>query len=125
MTCSVFMVSVTFYTYPRSDDCSRGNRMRLAVVQTNPAPGAGDQNRARARAWMERVPADVYVLPELAFSGYNFANRRQARARAETRNGPSVRWAEDFCRATGSHVLFGFPEAAGGAVHNAAALVGP
>ena len=99
--------------------------MRLAVVQTNPVPGAAEQNRARARAWMERVPADVYVLPELAFSGYNFVDRRQARARAETVNGPSVRWAEQFCRATGAHVLFGFPEASGGAIYNAAALVGP
>lgn len=99
--------------------------MRVAVVQTNPVPGNGDRNRARARAWMERVPADLYVLPELAFSGYNFASRGQVRARAESAEGPSARWAADFCRATGAHVLYGFPEAAGGGIYNAAALVGP
>jgi len=99
--------------------------MRLAVVQTAPKKGAEPVNRARARAMMERAPADLYVLPELAFSGYNFASRKEARARAEPANGPSARWARDFCRSTGAHVLYGFPEAAGGRIYNAAALVGP
>lgn len=99
--------------------------MRLAVVQTAPKKGAEAFNRGRARALMARAPADLYVLPELAFSGYNFASRREARARAEPANGASARWARDFCRTTGAHVLYGFPEVSGGRIYNAAALVGP
>lgn len=99
--------------------------MRLAVVQTAPVKGAEALNRARARVLMSRSPADVYVLPELAFSGYNFASRKEARARAEPADGPSARWARDLCRSMGAHVLYGFPEVAGGRLYNAAALVGP
>lgn len=99
--------------------------MRLAVVQTAPVKGADALNRARAGALMARARADLYVLPELAFSGYNFVSPKEVRARAEPAEGPSARWARDFCRSTGAHVLYGFPERAGGGIHNAAALVGP
>ncbi|MBL0058773.1 MAG: acyltransferase [Elusimicrobia bacterium] len=99
--------------------------MRISVAQTDPRRGETEENRARAESLLEGVSADLYVLPELAFSGYNFTTVEEVRGLAEPASGESSRFWTDFARQKNAHVVYGFPEAAGGRVYNAAALVGP
>jgi predicted amidohydrolase len=100
--------------------------VRVAVHQLAPVIGDLDGNRARTLAAIDAAAAagaQVVVLPELAASGYAFADASEARALAEPPDGPTVRgWAE---RATahGLVVVGGFAEAAGDVLHNSAALV--
>jgi predicted amidohydrolase len=101
-------------------------KTRVAVVQTNPRLGRPAENAARALRLLEKTPADVYVLPELAFSGYNFSARAQALALAEPAGrGAAFEAVADFCRRRKAHAAYGFPERAGRRMFNAAALVGP
>lgn len=99
---------------------------RLAVIQTEPRKGAVEENRDRALARMAEAPADVYVLPELAFTGYHFDRPEEIAALAEpAADGPSGRAVGDFCRKKKAWAVFGLAESAGGRVFNAAALWGP
>jgi len=100
--------------------------MRLAVVQTNPAFGEVRSNVSRALSLMRSTPADLYVLPELFATGYNFVSRKEVASLAEeTKSGPTARAIADFTRQYSSHVAYGFAETDGAMLYNAAALVGP
>ncbi len=99
--------------------------MRIAVGQTDPRPGEPAENRGRAEGLLGGVSANLYVLPELAFSGYNFTTAEEVGALAEPAEGESSRFWTDFSRRKNAHVVYGFPEKADRRIYNSAALVGP
>jgi predicted amidohydrolase len=72
--------------------------VQVACCQIAPKIGAVTANRARCRAAVERAAAAgarIVILPELAVSGYVFADEAEARALAEPADGPTARdWAE-------------------------------
>ncbi len=98
--------------------------MKLAVVQTAPEFGRVSENVGAALALMESVPADLYVLPELFTSGYNFESVGEAGQYAESLDGPTTQAMIRFCRSKKCHVCFGFAER-DVVLYNSAALVGP
>lgn len=70
--------------------------------------------------------ADLWVLPELCNSGYNFESPAQARAASEAL-GESVflQYLELLCRQLAFHIVAGFNERDGDRLYNSAILVGP
>ena len=70
--------------------------------------------------------ADLWVLPELALTGYEFRGRAEAMELAEEiPHGRSVRWLEDFCATRHCFAVLGLAERDGASVYNSAILVGP
>ncbi len=65
------------------------------------------------------------MLPELASSGYVFADRAELSSLAETRDGPAITEWANLAEAFGLTIVAGFPEAAGDAIYNSAAVVDP
>ena len=63
--------------------------VKLAVVQSDPAFGAVRENVAAALALIDGAEADVFVLPELFNTGYNFAEAAEVEALAEPADGPT------------------------------------
>jgi predicted amidohydrolase len=99
--------------------------MKLAVVQTDPVFGEKRQNIADALRLMESVEADLYVLPELFSSGYNFATQEEAKQLAEPfGKGESFRALEKFSKERKCYVVYGFAEQDGETLYNAAGIVG-
>ena len=98
--------------------------MRLAVVQTNPVFGKNEVNVHTATEQMRKVPADMYVLPELFNTGYNFASADELDRVAEKAEGATFRAIAGFAQRHSSYVAYGFAEMADH-VYNSAALVGP
>lgn len=101
---------------------------RVACCQVLLVIGDREANLDAVRSAVERSAADgaqVVVLPELASSGYVFADRAELEGLAEARNGPTVTaWVELAAR-LGVLIVGGFPERAGDAVYNSAAIVDP
>lgn len=99
--------------------------MRLGYVQLGPKFGEVEGNLARAEALMESE-ADLWVLPELFSTGYQFASREEVTALAEpVPQGPTSRWLIKIARERGCHLVAGLPERAHGQSYNSALLVGP
>ncbi len=98
--------------------------MKVAVVQTNPVIGQREHNVRSALDLMRTAPADLYVLPELCTSGYNFLSPKEVQDAAEPATGPTCALMTEFARAHSSYVVYGFPEKAD-RLYNSAALVGP
>ena len=98
--------------------------MRVAIVQTNPRFGEVLRNVESALQLMSIVKADLYVLPELFNTGYNFANGDEVEQLAESTNGPTMASIQKFSKQSSSYIVFGFVEKADH-IYNSAALVGP
>lgn len=100
--------------------------MRVGFYQFSPGRGEVEANRERVRAALERVEADLVVLPELAVSGYLFGSRAELETCAEeVPGGPTCRMLADLCRDRDLAVVIGLAERAGDRLYNSALLVKP
>jgi len=98
--------------------------MKVAVVQTDPVFGEVTANVRSALALMATVSADLYILPELFNTGYNFVNKQEVVALAEDAHGNTCEQISEFAEKQSCYVVYGFAES-DGPVYNSAALVGP
>jgi predicted amidohydrolase len=98
--------------------------MRLAVVQTNPIFGKNEVNVHTATERMREVPADLYVLPELFNTGYNFTTPDEVDRVAEKSDGATFRAMRGLAQRNSCYIVYGFAERADH-IYNSAALVGP
>jgi 5-aminopentanamidase len=83
-------------------------------------------NRTTAATAVEAAAADgaqIVLLPELASSGYMFADRAELASLAEPRDGPAITEWANLAEAFGLTIVAGFPEAAGDRIYNSAAVV--
>jgi predicted amidohydrolase len=113
---------------------TRRRALRVAALQTRPVFGDVEGNARRALALADTVAprAALYVFPELAFSGYTFVSRAEARALAESPEArreaaaPGLFALAAWARRRRVHAIAGFPERGpGGRVFNSAVLLGP
>jgi len=100
--------------------------MRLAIVQTDPVFGRKKRNIDQAVSMIKSAEADLYVLPELFASGYNFASLDEVRDLAESYDkGETFVDLKKVARERQCFIVFGFAESANGAFYNSAAIVFP
>lgn len=98
--------------------------MKLAIVQTNPIFGKVTTNITNALSIMDSENADLYVLPELFNTGYNFIDQNELRQLAETILGFTSQEMMKFAKKKNCYIVYGFAEQAE-QIYNSCALVGP
>ncbi len=99
--------------------------MYLSTVQTAPVFGAKKENLDQCLSMMRSVKADLYVLPELFATGYNFTDKAEVRQLAEPFDtGYTFGEMNKFVRDARCYVVYGFAEMSGDAVYNSAAILG-
>jgi N-carbamoylputrescine amidase len=115
----------------QSDSDERHSPVKVAVVQFNPQVGV-ENLKANAQAVADRLAqaveagANLIVLPELATTGYTFANRTEAYAHAEdVPNGPTVQNWASFAAEHDVYIVGCLPELDGVLLFDTAVLVGP
>jgi len=94
-------------------------------VQFHPLFGGVARNIAKVVDLVRGQEADLWVLPELFATGYQFRDRAELEALAEGAEGPTVCAMADQAARLRTRFCGGFPERDGDAVYNAAFLVGP
>jgi predicted amidohydrolase len=100
--------------------------IRVALVQTDPVFGEKEQNIGQALSMMESAKADLYVLPELFASGYNFVDQSEVERLSEPfGKGRTFSAMSGFAEAAQCYLVYGFPESDGDILYNSAAIVGP
>ena len=99
--------------------------MKLAIVQTDPVFGQKEKNISQALDMMKSVQADVYVLPELFASGYNFSTIEEVQDVAEHfKNGQTFSTFKKFSEDHHCYIVYGFPEMDGNDFYNSAGMIG-
>ncbi|GAB7362431.1 hypothetical protein MBLNU230_g2753t1 [Neophaeotheca triangularis] len=88
--------------------------MKVATLQFSPVLGDFKANIARANAILEASKPsklDLIVLPELAFTGYNFSSLEHIEPHLEpTSSGPTTEWATSTAQRYKCYVTVGYPE---------------
>jgi predicted amidohydrolase len=98
--------------------------MKIAFVQIYPEFGQIEKNVNRAIAFMQSMPADIYVLPELFATGYVFESRAELMSLAEpAESGFTAVTLGRFARANNAGIVYGFPEKAPDGLFNSCAFV--
>lgn len=99
--------------------------IRVAVVQTDPVFGKKKQNIEQCLDLMNSVSADLYVLPELFATGYNFIETSEVQELAEPMGtGETYVSMRKFVSDRNCFVVYGFAEKRDEACCNSAALLG-
>jgi len=100
--------------------------MQLGFVQFAPVFGDKVANFNTVVSMMKTRRADLWVLPELFATGYQFASHEEVKALAESAaEGETLRFLHEICRDQGTHIVAGFAELDSGRLYNSALLVGP
>jgi len=99
--------------------------VKIALVQFKPVFGDRDGNTERLIRLCGENPADLYVLPELAYTGYQFVSAEETRSLADDLASPRIKAFRDTARELDAAIVFGFPEISGASVYNASLAVLP
>jgi len=99
--------------------------MRLALVQNHPVFGDAAGNIAALVNAMESARADLYVLPELCYTGYQFTSPEEAENLADPLSHPHIDTFREASRRLDACIVFGFAEKAGGTRYNSSLAVLP
>jgi predicted amidohydrolase len=100
--------------------------MRVATVQFDPQFGKVTENIDRVFSLFEGSKADLYVLPELCFSGYTFQSYAEAQALSESVEGSySIGKMTELASRHKAAIIFGFPEKGEEGLYNSCAFVSP
>ncbi|MFI5251871.1 MAG: nitrilase-related carbon-nitrogen hydrolase [Bacteroidota bacterium] len=98
--------------------------MRIAIVQTSPAFGKVDSNVKEAISMMSVEQADLFVLPELFNTGYNFIDEKEVSSLAEPVDGATYQAISSYSHEHDCYIAYGIAEKAD-RLYNSAILTGP
>lgn len=100
--------------------------MKVGFVQNNPLFGDIKNNLARALGVLAEESADLFVLPELFTTGYQFINREEALELAETvPDGLTTQSLISLAKNINAVIVGGIVEREGDGIYNSAVMVGP
>lgn len=102
------------------------SQMRIGIVQSSPVFGEVEKNVANCFDLMCSRMADLWVLPELFATGYQFLDREETRELAEpVPDGFTTQSLIGYASQHSCFIVAGLPELDGDNVFNSAVLVGP
>lgn len=108
---------------------STSGRIRFAAVQFQARKGDWDESASRLDRLLSEELSDgasLIVCPEMALTGYVFADAAAALRVAEPFDGPTLALASKWAQRHGSYFVIGYPElAADGRLFNSALILGP
>ncbi len=101
-------------------------KTRVGFLQTSPAFGALEKNIRQIEDLLEGQSAELWVLPEFALTGYDFADVAEVRRYAEEApGGKSTSWLQSLAEKHRAVFVMGLPEISSGRLFNTAVAVGP
>lgn len=99
--------------------------MRAGVVQFQPEFGSVKGNLETLLSMIASEEADLFVLPELALSGYIFESREEALSLSQGPGGEEFEGVTGLARDRGATIVLGFAERAGERLYNSSIMVSP
>ncbi|MEY4705064.1 MAG: hypothetical protein RL042_1266 [Nitrospirota bacterium] len=100
--------------------------MRVGYFQFAPVFGEVSHNLDKVVETLDRVDADLIVLPELCASGYQFLSQQETLTLSESvPDGPTTQRLIDLAKRRKMVIVAGLPERAGAVCYNSAVVVGP
>ena len=100
--------------------------MKIATVQNSPLFGEKEKNINDLLKMMDSTEAELYILPEMSYSGYQLVSKEEAANLADKVDSDNIMRFVEWSKAHGSAVILGFPEAAeDGKIYNSSVFITP
>ncbi len=100
--------------------------MRVGVVQIDSSFGEVSQNIEKTLRRISSQNADLWVLPELFNSGYQFTSKKEVKELAEPiPSGPTTQALIETAKRLKTTIVAGLPESDGQKCYNTSILIGP
>ena len=100
--------------------------MKIATVQNSPIFGEKDKNISDLLEMMESVQAELYILPEMSYSGYQVISKKEAETLADKADSDNIMRFAEWSASHDSALILGFPEAAeDGKIYNSSIFITP
>ncbi|MFW6149853.1 MAG: nitrilase-related carbon-nitrogen hydrolase [Atribacterota bacterium] len=100
--------------------------LKIGFYQYSPKFKSVDENLEKVVQKLNNIDADIMVLPELAFTGYNFSDRDELTDVAEVpHNSNIVKELTTLCSRNNFYLVTGFAEKSGFKIFNSSLLIGP
>ena len=100
--------------------------MKIATVQNSPVFGEKDKNISDLLKMMDSVKAELYILPEMSYSGYQVLSKEEAAKLADKVDSDNIMRFAEWSASRDSAVILGFPEAAeDGKIYNSSIFITP
>jgi len=100
--------------------------MQVGYFQYHPEFGAPKCNLEKVEDSLAGVEADIIVLPELAFTGYFFEDRKELYELAEdVSDSPTLCALTRLCKSNAFYLIVGFAERSNDQLYNSALVIGP
>ncbi|MBC8287689.1 MAG: acyltransferase [Nitrospinae bacterium] len=100
--------------------------MRVGFVQNNPVFASVQENLNRIEYLLKGQSADLFVLPELFATGYQFKDMEESRSLAElVPEGVTTSMLTALANKTNSYIIAGLAEIEENQVYNSAVVTGP
>jgi predicted amidohydrolase len=100
--------------------------MIIGIVQNHPVFGEVERNQQRIEELIGNTHADLWVMSELALTGYEFQGRREVDELAEeVPGGKTANWLLRFCQDRNCHAVIGLPERDGDGRYNSSMFMSP
>lgn len=102
-------------------------KITAGILQFQPLLGENELNRRKVMELLDNAgKADLYVLPELSNSGYNFRNMEEAVDTSEPIDeSPFIASLIEYAQRNRSHVVAGINENDRGKLYNTVVVLGP
>lgn len=97
--------------------------MKIGLVQFRPELFQIKENVEKGVNLIKEEEADIFIFPELAFTGYTFNTKKEVEWVSEDKNGYSIRVFRDFAISKNASVVFGFAEKDGDRYYNSSILI--
>lgn len=100
--------------------------MRVGYVQFAPEFGEVERNLGKVTTLLSQDHAELWILPELFSTGYQFTSQREVQELAEPiPDGPTTQRLIALGQERDCHIVAGLAEQADDGLYNSAVLVGP
>lgn len=101
--------------------------LKIAQIQYSPTLGEIEINTEKVKLLIEKCgDSDLIILPELADTGYNFIDKKQAlRISRSLNDNPFIKMLTEQSKNSGSHIVSGFSEKKGNKLFNSSIFVSP
>ncbi|WGS64182.1 nitrilase-related carbon-nitrogen hydrolase [Marinitoga aeolica] len=97
--------------------------MKIGLVQFRPELFQVKENVEKGIKLIENKDAELFVFPELAFTGYTFNTKNEVEWVSEDKNGFSVKMFKDFAISKKTNIVFGFVEKYENKYYNSSILI--
>ena len=99
--------------------------MKVVIIQNHPVFGQKEENIKNLFSMIDQKIADIYIMPELAYTGYQFTSKSEATELSDAVDSDIIEMFTKKAAEKDAALIFGFAEKSDEGVYNSSMMITP